>query len=80
MRMISYQPELSPALRVVVGNVDYSEFRKILERIDQLNGVAASTGEEDQSTLELEKPLDIDALFLDTSWVKASIHFPLVGR
>ncbi len=194
MRMISYQPELSPALRVVVGNVDYSEFRKILERIDQLlmvsgmeaefigshmeaykkdvaayaegmgkqpriisakergnvqkhavkalrcnvvreltgesnrglsvrladsellqwfcridrvdvvrvpsksaldryeklvpetvvrklvdqlNGVAASTGEEGQSTIELEKPLDIDALFLDTSCVKANIHFPV---
>jgi len=194
MRIVSYQPELSPALRVVVGNVDYSEFRKILERIeqllvvsgieaefvrshmeaytkdaaayaermgkpprkikakerdhvqkhavkalrcnvvreltgesnrglsirmadsellqwfcridrvdvvrvpsksaldryeklvpetvvrelvDQLNGVAASTGEEGQSTLDLEQPLDIDALFLDTSCVKANIHFPV---
>ena len=194
MRMISYQPELSPALRVVVGNVDYSEFRETLSRIDQLlmvsgieaevvrshmeayekdaaayaermgkppreikakerdnvqkhavkaircnvvreltgesarglsvrmadsellqwfcridrvdvvrvpsksaldryeklvpetvvrkivdqlNGVAASTGEEGQSALELEKPLDIEALFLDTSCVTANIHFPV---
>ncbi len=45
--------------------------------VDQLNGVAASTGEEGQSTIELEKPLDIDALFLDTSCVKANIHFPV---
>lgn len=194
MRIISYQPELSPALRVVVGNVDYSEFRETLSRIDrllmvsgieaefvrshmeaygkdvaaaakragepprrisakewgkvsehavkalrcnvvreltgesarglsirmadsellqwfcridrvdvvrvpsksaldryeklapetvvrkvvdQLNGVAASTGEDGQSTLELEKPLDIEALFLDTSCVTANIHFPV---
>lgn len=194
MKIISYQPELSPALRVVVGNVDYSEFRETLSRIDQLlvvsgiesefvgsrmeayeneveayaecmggkprqisakergkvhehavkalrcnvvreltgesarglsvrmadsellqwfcridrvdvvhvpsksaldryeklvpetvvrkivdqlNGVAASTGEEGQSVLELEKPLDIEALFLDTSCVAANIHFPV---
>jgi len=194
MQMISYQPELSPALRVVIGNVDYSEFRKTLERIerlvmesgieaqfvrsrmeayeadvdayaqqmgkhprkisakerakvhehavkafrcnvvreltgestrglsvrladsellqwfcridrvdvvrvpskstldryeklmpetlvrkivDQLNGVAASTGKDGQPELGLEKPLDIDALFLDTSCVKANIHFPV---
>ena len=32
MESICYQPELSPALRVVVGNVDYSEFRATLER------------------------------------------------
>ncbi len=36
MRSISYQPELSPALRVVVGNVDYNEFKETLERIDQM--------------------------------------------
>ena len=36
MQTISYQPELSPALRVVVGNVDYSEFKETLERIDQI--------------------------------------------
>ena len=194
MEIISYQPELSPALRVVVGNVDYSEFRETLSRIDQLlmvsgiesefvrsrmeayeneaeayaqcmgkeprqisakergkvhehavkalrsnvireltgesarglsvrmadsellqwfcridrvdvvhvpsksaldryeklvpetvvrqivdqlNGVAASTGEEGQSALDLEKPLDIEALFLDTSCVRANIHFPV---
>ena len=36
MQILSYQPELSPVLRVVVGNIDYSEFRDTLERIDQL--------------------------------------------
>jgi hypothetical protein len=194
MEMISYQPELSPALRVVVGNVDYSEFKQTLERVDRLlidsgaeaqfvrlrmveyekevaayaqkigkeareisgkerarvqmhavralrcnvvreltdesarglsvrladsellqwfcrieridvvrvpskstldryeklvpetvvrkvvdrlNGVAASTDQEEQPGLGLEKPLDIDALFLDTSCVKANIHFPV---
>jgi len=45
--------------------------------VDQLNGLAATTGEEGQSMLELEKPLDIEALFLDTSCVKANIHFPV---
>lgn len=194
MEKISYQPELSPALRVVVGNVDYREFKEMLERIDQilmvgeieadfarlrveeyekdaenyargmgqatrrigarerakvqkhavqamrcnvvreltgesarglsirladsellqwfcridrvdvvrvpskstldryeklvpeslvrkvvdrLNGVAASSGEDGQAMLGLEKPLDIAALFLDTSCVKANIHFPV---
>ena len=194
MKIISYQPELSPALRVVVGNVDYSEFRETLERIDRLlivsgiegefvklrlesyeedgeayarrmgkeprkisakerarvqkhavramrcnvvreltgesarglsirmadsellqwfcridridvvrvpskstldryeklvpeklvrkvvdrlNGVAASTDDEGQAMLGLEKPVDIGALFLDTSCVKANIHFPV---
>jgi len=36
MQIISYQPELSPALREVVGNVDYTEFRRMLERVDRL--------------------------------------------
>jgi len=194
MRMISYQPELSPALREVVGNVDYTEFRETLERIDRLliesgvesefvrshmeayerdgvehakrmgksprtisekergkvqehavkalrcnvvgeltgestrglsvrladsellqwfcridrmdvvrvpskstldrydklvpetvvrklvdrlNGAAASTDADDQALFDLEKPLDLDALFLDTSCVKANIHYPV---
>ena len=194
MKIISYQPELSPALRVVVGNVDYSEYKETMERIDELlmvsgieaefirlrmaeyenevaayaqrmgkrprkisakerarvqkdavralrcnvvleltgesvrglsirmadsellqwfcridrvdvvrvpskstldryeklvpetvvrkivdrlNGVAACGGEDGQPELGLEKPLDTDALFLDTSCVKANIHFPV---
>ena len=36
MEMVAYQPELSPALPVVVGNVDYQVFKATLERIDQL--------------------------------------------
>jgi len=36
MEIVPYQPELSPALRVVVGNVDYVEFKATLERIDRL--------------------------------------------
>jgi IS5 family transposase len=54
--------------------VPESLVRKI---VDQLNGVAASVGEDGQGMLGLEKPLDIDALFLDTSCVKAHIHFPV---
>lgn len=194
MEMIAYQPELSPALRTVVGNVDYTEFRETLQRIDRLliesgtegrfvrlrmseyeregvayarkmgqaykglsakgranvqkhavralrcdvvreltgesarglsvrladsellqwfcridrvdvvrvpskstldryeklvperivrevidhlNGVAASIAEDGQAMLGLEKRLDIDALFLDTSCVKANIHYPV---
>ena len=194
MRIVSYQPELSPALREVIGNVDYTEFRATLERIDrllvesgvesgfvrshmdayekdviahaksmgkaprtisekergkvqehavkalrcnvvreltdesarglsvrladsellqwfcridrmdvvrvpskstldryeklvpesvvrklvdQLNGVAASTTADGQAMFELDQPLDIDALFLDTSCVQANIHFPV---
>ncbi len=194
MEIISYQPELSPALREVIGNVDYTKFRKTLERMDEilktsgaesrfvrlrmegyekdvardsrrkgkaprkisvkeranvqqhavramrcnvvrnlldesarglslrlaqsdllqwfcrvdwvdqirvptkstldryekvvpesvvrevvdvLNGKAASTGKEGQSELGLEKPLDIEALFLDTSCVKSNIHYPV---
>jgi len=194
MEMIAYQPELSPALRTVVGNVDYTEFRETLQRIDRLliesgtearfvrlrmseherrgveyagkmgkayrqlspkaranvqkhavralrcdivreltgesaralsvrladsellqwfcridrvdvvrvpskstvdryeklvpetivrevidhlNGVASSIAEDGQAMLGLERPLDIDALFLDTSCVKANIHYPV---
>lgn len=194
MRILSYQPELSPALREVIGNVDYTEFRETLDRIDrlliesglesefiqshmeayekdvvahaesmgkaprqisekergkvqgqavkalrcnvareltgesarglsvrladsellqwfcridridvvrvpsksaldryeklvpetvvrrlidQLNGVAASTNENGQAMFDLEQPLDLEALFLDTSCVKANIHFPV---
>ncbi len=36
MEMVAYQPELSPALPVVIGNVDYHQYRITLERIDQL--------------------------------------------
>lgn len=194
MGIISYQPELSPALREVVGNVDYSEFRATLERIDRLlmesgaeaefvrlrmseyarevalyaqkmgkgprpisakewgrvqehavralrcqlvreltgdgvrglsirlaqsdllqwfcridridvvrvpgkstldryeklvperlvrkvvdrlNGVAASSGQDGQAELGLERPLEIDAVFMDSSCVKANIHYPV---
>lgn len=36
MEMVAYQPELSPALPVVVGNFDYHQYRSTLERIDEL--------------------------------------------
>ncbi len=36
MQMVAYQPELSPELPVVIGNVDYHQYRITLERINQL--------------------------------------------
>jgi hypothetical protein len=36
VQKIAYQPELSPALPVVYGNVDYQAFRALLIRIDEL--------------------------------------------
>ena len=36
MEMIALQPELCPALPVVVGNFDYADYKNSLERIDQL--------------------------------------------
>lgn len=36
MQIIAFQPELCPALPVVVGNVDYQEFKATLLRIDEL--------------------------------------------
>jgi hypothetical protein len=45
MEMIAYQPELSPALPVVIGNIDYHQYRVTLKRIDQLlrnSGVESS--------------------------------------
>lgn len=36
MKIIAYQPELSPALPVVIGNVDYQQFRETLIRIDRI--------------------------------------------
>lgn len=47
------------------------------EAVDKLNGVAASTNPQGEPELGLEAPLDIEALFLDTSCVKANIHFPV---
>lgn len=45
MEIVARQPELCPALPVVVGNADYSTFKATLERIDQLlrdSGVEAA--------------------------------------
>ncbi len=45
MKMVAYQPELSPALPIVVGNIDYHQYRSTLQRIDQLlrnSGVESS--------------------------------------
>jgi hypothetical protein len=36
MRIIAFQPELCPALPVVVGNCDYQEFKATLLRIDEI--------------------------------------------
>ena len=36
MQIVAYQPELSPELPVVIGNIDYHQYRTTLERIDQL--------------------------------------------
>lgn len=36
MKIVAYQQELSLALPVVVGNVDYLEFKQTLERIDRI--------------------------------------------
>ena len=49
----------------------------VREVVDQLNGVAASIDGDGQPVLGLEKAVDIEALFLDTSCVKANIHFPV---
>jgi len=35
MQEMAYQQHLSPVLRVIVGNVDYRERRRILERINK---------------------------------------------
>lgn len=45
--------------------------------VDKLNGVAARSATDGQQTLRLEKALDLDSYFLDTSCVKANIHFPV---
>ena len=36
MEIVAYQPELCPALPVVIGNFDYTDYKKTLERIDRL--------------------------------------------
>ncbi len=36
MKSIAYQPELSPALPVVIGNADYKQFRETLIQIDRI--------------------------------------------
>lgn len=49
----------------------------VREVVDQLNGAAASASREGQQVLRLQKPLDLEWYFLDTSCVKANIHFPV---
>ena len=50
---------------------------RVREVVDQLSRVAASVEDEGESMLGLKKPLCVEALFLDTSCVKANIHFPV---
>lgn len=49
----------------------------VREVVDQLNRVGASNVADGQSALGLEKALSVEALFMDTSCVKANIHFPV---
>lgn len=51
--------------------------KRVRELVDRLNRVAASIGNEGEPKLGLKKPLSVDALFLDTSCVKANIHYPV---
>jgi len=57
------------------GNMDDEEvIRKV---VDQVNGEAAKKGRKGKQPLGLVRPLDLDAYFLDTTCVKANIHFPV---
>ena len=49
----------------------------VREVVDKLNGEAASMSEEGRSSLGLVQALETEALFLDTSCVRANIHFPV---
>ena len=57
------------------GNMDDEEvIRKV---VDHLNGEAAKPCRKGKQPLGLARPLDLDAYFLDTTCVKANIHFPV---
>lgn len=49
----------------------------VREVVDQLNGAAASPMKEGRQALRLKEELDVEWCFLDTSCVKANIHFPV---
>jgi len=51
--------------------------RVVRQMVDRLNGVAARTDEGGQSVLGLEDAVDVTAAFLDTSCVRANVHFPV---
>lgn len=49
----------------------------IREIIHHLLGRACEPGQAGEQALKLEEPLDLDGYFLDTTCVKANIHFPV---
>jgi len=53
--------------------VDEQAVRKV---IDQVSRAAAKPARRGKHPLGLEKPLDLEAYFLDTTCVQANIHFP----
>ena len=53
--------------------VDEQAVRKV---IDQISRAAAEPARRGKHPLGLEKPLDLEAYFLDTTCVEAHIHFP----
>jgi IS5 family transposase len=53
--------------------VDEEAIRKV---IDQVSRAAAQPARRGKHVLGLEKPLDLEAYFLDTTCVQANIHFP----
>lgn len=57
------------------GNMDDEDV--IRQVVDQVNGEAAKQGKKGKQPLGLARPLDLDAYFLDTTCVKANIHFPV---
>ncbi len=54
--------------------VDEQRVRKV---IDEVNRAAAQPARRGRHLLGLDKPLDLEAYFLDTTCVQANIHFPV---
>src|SRR5258708_2336714 len=91
-RVIPFPTELRPRLPTIVGNVDYLTLRHRLEQIDQLllaSGVEADfveralieglllAGLNRSRQLDLKKAVDLEDYFLDTTCLKANVHFPV---
>jgi hypothetical protein len=72
-----YYPEKGASQKHITTLWDLVPEEEMREVINGLLRKAGAELEDGKQVLELEEPLDLSAMFLDTTCVKANIHFPI---